>query len=198
MRMPRLRQPVDATEEVMARKAGRMQPSDEASRFNLALARAQGTTFAAALKHMAKLVADDGREVQKGEYLVAYAVEKAEGMYHLRRGKLHWMAPKQDNVHVEVVVRDAADGRFIPGLKVVATLVDPRGRKVGTRAQPYIWHPWLYHYGRNWRVPGDGTYTLHVRFDAPTYHRHDKLNGRRFRKGAAVTFRGVKIKTGRE
>jgi hypothetical protein len=182
----------------MAKRLPPMKPSDEASRFQLGLARAQGTTFAAALKHMAAFVAHDGREVQKGDYLVAYAVEEAEGMYHLRSGKLHWMRPKVDNAHVEVVVRDAADGRFIPGLKVFATLIDAKGRKVGTHEQPYIWHPWLYHYGRNWKVPGDGIYTLRVRFDPPTYHRHDRLNGRRFAKGAELEFKNVEIKTGRK
>ena len=182
----------------MAKRLPPMKPSDEASRLQLGLARAQGVTYAAAVKHMATLVADDGREVQKGDYLIAYAVEKAEGMYHLRAGKLHWMEPKRDNLHVEVVVRDAADGRFIPGLKVFATLTAPDGRVVGTHEQPYLWHPWLYHYGRNWKVPGDGMYTLRVKFDAPTYHRHDKLNGRRFAKGAEVEFKRVEVKAGRE
>lgn len=181
----------------MAKRLPPMKASDEASRFQLGLARAQGIAYAAAVKHMASIVADDGREVQKGDYLIAYAVEKAEGMYHLKAGKLHWMEPKQFNLHVEVVVRDAADGRFIPGLKVYATLIAPDGKTVGTHEIPYIWHPWLYHYGRNWRVPGDGKYTLHVKFDPPTYHRHDKDNGKRFAKGAEVTFRGVEVKTGK-
>jgi hypothetical protein len=182
----------------MAKRTPPMKPSDEATRLQLGLARAQGATYAAALKHMVTFVADGGREVQKGDYLIGYAVEKAEGMYHLRGGKLHWMEPKRDNIHIEVIVRDAGDGRFIPGLKIYATLIDPKGRAVGTNVQPYIWHPCLYHYGRNWRVPRDGIYTLRVRFAAPTYHRHDRKNGRRFAKGAEVVFRGVEIKTGKE
>lgn len=63
--------------------------------------------------------------------------------------------------------------------------------------QPYLWHPCLYHYGRNWRVPG-GLYTLRVRFDPPDYHRHDKVNGRRFAKGAEIVFKNVEVRTGRE
>lgn len=43
-------------------------------------------------------------------------------------------------------------------------------------------------------MPGDGIYRLRVRFDAPNFHRHDKLNG--FLKGAEVEFSDVKIKTG--
>ncbi|MGE5166289.1 MAG: iron transporter [Sphingobacteriales bacterium] len=178
--------------------ASKMKPSEEASRFNLALARAQGTAFAAALKHMATFVAHDGREVEKGEYLVAYAVEEAEGLYHPARGRLKWHEPTRENVHVEIVVRDAGDGRFIPGLKVFATLIDDQGHDIGTHQQPFLWHPWLYHYGRNWKVPGDGIYRLRIRFDAPPFHRHDKLNGRRFLKGAEIEFTDVKIKTGRK
>jgi Fe2+ transport protein len=182
----------------MARNALRRKPSEEASRFNLALASAQGAAFAAALKHMATFVADDGREVQEGEYLVAYAVEEAEGLYHFRRGKLEWHQPTKENVHVEVVIRDAADGRFIPGLKVFATLIDEKGHEIGTHEQAFLWHPWLYHYGRNWKVPRDGVYTLRIRFAAPEFHRHDRMNGRRFAKGAEVEFTNVNIKTGRK
>jgi hypothetical protein len=91
-----------------------MKPSEEASRLDLALASAQGASFGVALKQMSTFVAHDGREVQDGEYLVAYAVEEAEGMYHIRGGELEWKDPKTENVHIEVVVRDAADGRFIP------------------------------------------------------------------------------------
>lgn len=182
----------------MAKRMPPMKASDEATRLQLGLARAQGVAYAAALKHMVTFVADGGREVQTADYLVGYAVEKAEGMYHLRAGKLHWMEPKRENVHVEVTVRDAADGRFIPGLKIYATLIDAKGREIGTHVQPYLWHPCLYHYGRNWRVPGDGRYTLRVRFDPPGYHRHDKLNGRRFARGADVVFKNVEVKTGRD
>src|SRR6266542_5903610 len=81
-------------------------------------------------------------------------------MYHLRDGQLEWHDSQDENAHIEVVVRDAADGRFIPGLTVYATLLDRAGTEIGTHQQPFLWHPWLYHYERNWRVPGDGTYTL--------------------------------------
>jgi hypothetical protein len=176
-----------------------MKPSEEASRFDLVFASAQGTAYGAALKQMSTFVAHDGREMQEGEYLVAYAVEEAEGMHHLRRGRLQWTEPKKtDNLHVEVTVRDASDGRFIPGLKVFATLIDDKGKDLGTHEQPFLWHPWLHHYGRNWRVPGDGVYRLRVRFDAPDFPRHDKVNGNRFVKGAQVEFTGVKVKTGRK
>ncbi|MCL4302561.1 MAG: iron transporter [Anaerolineae bacterium] len=96
------------------------------------------------------------------------------------------------------MVRDAADGRFIPGLTVYATLLDSAGREIGTHQQPFLWHPWLYHYGRNWHVPGDGQYTLRVRVEAPDFMRHDKINGQRFATPVTVEFDGVKIETGQK
>ena len=30
---------------------------------------------------------------------------------------------------------------------------------------PFLWHPYLYHYGTNAKVPGEGPYTVRVRID---------------------------------
>ena len=125
----------------MAKKAPRRKPSEEASRFNLALASAQGATFAAALKHMATFVADDGREVQEGEYLVAYAVEEAKGLYHLRRGKLEWMEPTKENVHVEVVIRDGSKSpAYIQGRSIHSRSTRKLSR-IGARPSAWSWSP---------------------------------------------------------
>lgn len=175
-----------------------MRPSDEAEEKTLQMAREQGLALERALKHMTEEEADDGGEKRAGDYLVGFAVEAAEGMYEMRDGTLEWKEPEDENVHVEVSVRDAADGRFIPALAVHATLIDPQGNELGTNRQPFLWHPWLYHYGRNWAVPGDGDYTLRVRIEAPTFGRHDKINGKRFQEDVEVEFTGVKIKTGRK
>lgn len=69
---------------------------------------------------------------------------------------------------------------------------------MGTHAQPFLWHPWLFHYGRNWQVPGDGEYTLRVRIEPPTFHRHDKRNGLRYAEPVEVEFRGVQLETGQK
>jgi hypothetical protein len=171
--------------------------SDEANEEQLRLAREQGETFGRAVRHMTQEEAH-GAEQQAGDYLVGYAVEDAEGMYHLEHGELVWHNPQDENVHIEIVVRDAADGRFIPGLGVHVTVVDQGGHELGTHQQELLWHPWLYHYGRNWRLPGDGTYTLRVRIDPAPFMRHDKTNGRRFGKLVEVEFRDVAITTGQK
>lgn len=50
------------------------------------------------------------------------------------------------------------------------------------------WHPWIYHYGRNWAVPGKGDYKVHVRVEAPTFPRHDHENGRRYTEPVEADF----------
>lgn len=173
-----------------------MEASDEATGEQLQLARDQGRALRRALEHMTGKEADDGALTRAGDYLVACAVEEAEGMWQMRDGSLEWTEPEDENVHVEVAVCDGADGRFIPGLEVTLTLVDEGGREVGTHPQPFLWHPWLYHYGRNWKVPGDGRYTLRVRIEPPAFGRHDRKNGRRFAEPVEVEFPGVEIQTG--
>lgn len=175
-----------------------MKPSDEATAEQLELAKEQGRTLRKALDHMTQDVAHDGGVTHAGEFLVAYAVEEAEGMWKPSGDELAWDYPDEENVHVEVAVCDAADGRFVPGLEVHATLSTGDGEKIGTHRQPFVWHPWIHHYGRNWVVPGDGTYTLHVRIEPPTYPRHDHENGQRFAEPVAVTFENIEIETGQD
>lgn len=182
----------------MADGTNELVPSDEGDPRGLELGRRQGEALGDTLRHMTDEIADDGAEVQVGEYLVAYAVEKAEGMHVMRDGELVWQEPEEENAHVEVAVRDAADGRFIPGLEIEATLIRSDGQDAGTHKLPLLWHPYLYHYGRNWTVPSDGTYKLRVSFPAPTFHRHDKKNGRRFAEGCDHTFEQVRIETGQD
>jgi hypothetical protein len=172
--------------------------TSEATKAQLERARAQGDAYGKALEYMVQTVAHGGGEKQAGEYKVGYAVEDAEGMYHYSDGELAWHNPDGENVHVEVAVRDAADGRFVPGVKVTAELVTPGGETLGPYEQELVWHPMLYHYARNWAVPEDGEYTLRVHIEPPTFMRHDEVNGRRFTEPVDVEFTGVKIERGAE
>lgn len=174
-----------------------MTPSDEATQAQLVLAKKQGHAFEAALKEMTQQEAH-GAEKRVGDYLVGYAVESAEGMYRLQGQELVWYEPQDENAHIEISVRDAADGRFVPGLVVRLTVFDENEKEVGTHEQPFLWHPWLYHYGRNWVLPGDGKYLLHVSIDAPDFPRHDKKNGKRYAESVEVEFENVNIKTGQK
>jgi hypothetical protein len=174
-----------------------MKTSDEAKQEQLEMAKEQGRAYKKALEHMANEEAL-GETKAAGNYHVSYAVEAAEGMYHLMDGGLVWHEPQHENAHIEIAVQDGADMRFIPGLTVHVTVVDETNSEVGTHQQPFLWHPWLYHYGRNWELPGDGEYTIRVHIDAPDFMRHDKENGKRYADPVDVEFTKVKIKTGQK
>lgn len=172
--------------------------SSEADEPQLDHARAEGQAYGRSLSYMTGEVAKDGGEQAAGQYLIGYAIEDAEGMYHFHDGELRWHNPQGENVHVEVTVRDAADGRFVPAVRVQATLVTPGGEELGPYEQSLVWHPMLYHYARNWTVPTDGEYTLRVHVDPPTFMRHDEINGRRFTEPVDAEFTGVRIERGAE
>lgn len=179
-------------------------PSDEGDKQQLELARKEGAAYHAELRYMVEQVADTGGEQRAGDFVVGFAQEKAEGMYHLRGpGRLEWMEPDAaENCHLEISVRDAGDDRFVPYLAIRATLTAEDGPQAGAHVGPvdvpFLWHPGLYHYGKNLEVPGDGRYTLHVEIAPPTFSRHDKVNGKRYAESVTAEFRGVQIKTGRE
>lgn len=175
-----------------------MQPSGEADAQQLTFARREGDAYQQALEYMAHEVADSGELQRAGDYIVAYAQEKAEGMYALRgEGQLEWQPPTDENCHLEISVSDASDGRFVPYLKIHATL-SGQGQTVGPFEVPFLWHPGLYHYGKNIRVPGDGEYDLKISIEPPSFMRHDKQNGQRYASTVEVTFDRVTLKTGQE
>jgi hypothetical protein len=174
-----------------------MKQSDEANQKQLELAQEQGSAFKNAIKAM-KREADTAMEKTASDYMVAIAIEKAEGMYHLENNQLVWQNPTDQNAHIEVVVCDGADGRFVPGLQVTVAVTDQNGKEIGRHEQPYLWHPWLYHYGRNWVLPGDGSYHITVHIEAPEFARHDKKNGLRYAKPVDVNFENVQVKTGQK
>lgn len=169
-------------------------PSEEATHEQLEIARHQGDIFGDALDHMITEVADMGEEIHAGPYLVSYAIEDAEGMYIPgKNGDLVWQEANGENIHLEVSVRDATDGRFIPELTVHARLINSQGNDVGLHRQPFIWHPWVYHYGRNWHIEKSGKYSLEIEIKAPTFARHDKQNGNRYAKDVKAVFPNVKV-----
>ncbi len=175
-----------------------MRRSEEATTQQLGLAREQGNALQTAIDAMNEESSSGVIAKAAGEYEVAVAVEEAEGMWHLRDGELVWESPTDENCHVEVCVRDGADGRFVPALDVTVTITGDDGGEVGTHRQEFLWHPWLYHYGRNWKVPGDGEYAVRVRIEPPSFMRHDHENGRRYGEPVEVEFERVPISTGQK
>lgn len=174
-------------------------PSDEADQNQLDMAQKEGEAYQASLEYMANEVADNGATKQEGDYIVGLAQERAEGMYMLEEpGKLSWKEPGDKNCHIEVSVSDRADKRFIPGLSIKATLESAEGKKIGPFKVPFLWHPGLYHYGANIKVPGDGKYTVTVEIAPPDFMRHDKINGQRYKDAVTVEFKNFAVKAGQE
>ena len=105
-------------------------PSGEADEKQLEQAKAEGQAYIKSLDYMVNEVADTGGKKRAGEYLVGFAQERAEGMYHLKDGELEWVAPTDENCHIEIAVVDATDHRFIPYLDIEVTVTDANGDEV--------------------------------------------------------------------
>ena len=98
-------------------------PSDEADRTQLQMAREEGAKYLASLEYMANEVADNGGKQHAGDFIVAFAQERAEGMYEMNDGELAWMEAGEDkNCHMEIAVLDATDHRFVPYLDITCSL----------------------------------------------------------------------------
>jgi len=57
-------------------------------------------------------------------------------MYQPKNGKLEWLELEDENIHIEISMRDKADGRLIPGLDV--TVIDEAGKEIGTHHHPLL------------------------------------------------------------
>ncbi len=62
---------------------------------------------------------------------------------------------------MEIAPVDPRTGRFLPVANVRGTILHADGGEIAGYEVPLMWHPWLYHYGKNIRVPhGSHRYTL--------------------------------------
>ena len=169
---------------------------EEMTQRQLHVARAQGDAYGDAFAQLRATGATDSGEEYCGDYWIGYAVGPAMGVYEWTTAELAWREPGVENLHVAITVRDAGDGRFVPGLRVIVALIDPAGDAVGTREQPLLWHPMIYHYGGNWKVEASGLHSLHVKVEPPKFMRTDVLNGDRLLAPAQVDFDSVKVDVG--
>ena len=165
-----------------------------------ALARREGEALERPLLEMFSSVAVNGEQTRVGDYLVVVAVERAEG-YWMPMGKdvgynIVESQSAAHNAHVEVGVRDANTGRFLPGLDLRATVLRG-GREVGTKHEPFMWHPWIHHYGENWRVPGTGRYAVRVHAAPPPFRRYGRA-ATFFTAPLDLTVDGLRFVTGQK
>ncbi len=162
------------------------------------LVRAQGDAYRASYDEL--MAEDPHAEAEIDEYLITASFEPAEGMYGMGPdGSLGWETPRdEDNQHFEVIVRDRDDGRFLPGLDIHLRLLDASGKAVAETSVPFIWHPFVLHYGIDGRIPGEGDYTAEVSIPAPRFHRHDEVRGRRYQRDVTVRLGPLHLKPGKK
>ena len=85
-----------------------------------------------------------------------------------------------------MAVADIADGRFVPGLTVYAT-AGRSGRTYTARHCPFRWHPTLYRYTTELRLPA-GSYDVTIRIAAAGFPRDDRITGRRYADPVVLHF----------
>ena len=162
------------------------------------LAVSQGDTYSLALNEMKD--EDVSASLQIDDYIISLACENAEGMYMIsKKGELSWMIPaKEENLHVEVVVQDKDDKRFLPSLDVECTLFDDEKNEIVRLHIPFIWHPFLFHYGMNTTIPKKGNYTAEITIKKPLFHRHDQTYGMRYQNDVTVELGPLLLTPGRK
>jgi len=136
-----------------------------------------------------------GSEQPAGDYFAGYALDDSALVPPNLETKLHLRIHVSGKAEVRVVVfpRDSRTGRLIPGLKPQISITAANGAQFGPGELPTIWHPWFNHYGRSVRLPRDGTYKLHVHFDAPGFRRWGRQS-ERFASALDVDFDNVSLK----
>jgi len=184
---------------VAAEQLTRQAPLSDAAATDAELAQAQGDAYHETLAALYE-DANSGAAQPAGDYLAGYAIDYALAAWELQDGKFKYAIDTEEstqlNAHVEATVQEARTGRFVPGLHLLATLADGQGRPLGAQELPFEWHPWVFHYGENWRVPHSGYYRLHLHADAPSFRRYGRTAGRVFARGFDVNFDSVRVVTG--
>ena len=136
-----------------------------------------------------------GAEKAAGDYFVAYAFDdtaptSSNLKKHHTKNLFDFSA--EENVRLEVLIRDSRTGRFLPELQPQAALVAADGNRYGSGELPPLWHPWLNLYGRSVRIPRKGVYRLLVSFDAPGFRRWGRQS-ERFASAAEVEFEELSL-----
>jgi hypothetical protein len=138
-----------------------------------------------------------GAEKPDADYFVAYALDFPGPVIQLGGSRIHFKSlTGRDDVRLQMLVRDSRTGRFIPGLKPQATLLDAANESHGPGELPLNSYTWLTHYVGDTRISRKGLYTLRVHFDAPGFRRWGRQS-ERFATPADVEFTDVSLKLGK-
>ena len=116
------------------------------------LARLQGDAYAQAAAYLLSEASAIGAEGRVGGYWISYVAGVETGT-DPPNGTRDQGDIDAGMVLLGVIVRDAADGRFVPGLQVVVTVVEPGGSEIGCHEHPLLWHPLVHQYALAWALP---------------------------------------------
>lgn len=162
----------------------------------------QGNTYNVALELLENTANNFAQEVA-GDYRLTLVCEDAEGAYVLEEitpgnPGLVWRSPLlKENQHIEIAVQDKEDLRFIPYLDVFCRLYNAENKLLGEKLQPFIWHPYLDHYGENWTLHGEGDYFVEVTVKKAKFPRHDETLGDRYKADVQIRFGPLHLIPGR-
>src|SRR4051794_6968267 len=153
--------------------------SNEATKGQLAYARAEGDSIDKCTSWIVSQAGSNGGQVRAGEYKITYAVTAPEGWYEYINQQAQLQQPTNANAHLWLFVQDGADGRIVPPLNIKATIRTSAGNLVEQKMMRFAWMPLINGYGKNIQLPDDGTSSLDLSITPPIYHRHDPYNGDR-------------------
>jgi hypothetical protein len=162
------------------------------------LAKVEGDAVDRPLADVLRVAGAGGSRLRSGDYSVTVLVREARGHWEADGRTLRYVGSDSGVgpiAHLDVIVREAATGRIVPELKVRTTVLNSGRKAIGTYSLPFMWHPWVSHYGLNVPVPGIGRYTIRVRSDAPSFRRYGGAALKRFNRAIDLEFRGVRFVT---
>lgn len=161
------------------------------------LAIKQGEAYTEALQYLKSL--QTHAETEAGDYIVTILSEKAVGFYAVQpEGDTQWELPlASQNLYIKIVVRDKIDLRLIPSLKIYCHLMDASGNPVADQETPFVWHPFLYHYGDNFEVPQEAEYMVEIIIEKPKFKRYDENVGDRYKEDETIKLGPLHLVPGR-
>ncbi|MBB3036689.1 iron transporter [Hoyosella altamirensis] len=143
---------------------------------------------------LAEEVAEHGGQVTVDEWDIAYIVEHAEPWFEERDGQQAFRPPTgSETHHIEIVPREASTGRIVPYVPITVDVVTESGDVVDSKRLNFFYSE-FFHYANNFTVPDEGTYSLRVTLDPPTFLRHgDEGGAPALATGAQTEFTGVEL-----
>lgn len=128
------------------------------------------------------------------DFIITVAVENSIGNYVKEGSELDWQDPEKYGMqHFEVIIIDRDDKKFVPYLDVKVRIFDNNHALVTETEAPFMWHPFVSHYGFDVSIPDDGEYYAEVTIKSPEFARMHKSHGKKYSENITVKMAGFEI-----